>query len=141
MKKITIFLVLIIEFIGIYCYTYSQNKISKNNIIANNNEYTALLDTEITGTNFASIINKVMDQNLNNNVEKDSDGIFLDNGTNSINIEIKFKDTDKVVKAEKIFNYDIRNFIKVYGNYKFKCTKIDYHKKTKYVKYMFFEEV
>ncbi len=40
----------------------------------------------------------------------------------------------------RIFNGGISTFTQYYGNIKFKCTNIDYHKKTGRIKYMLFEQ-
>ena len=66
---------------------------------------------------------------------------YIDNGKNSIRIEIKFLELDKVITMERINNVGIEKFWSNYGALSFKCTKIEYHEKTHRVKYMYFEEV
>lgn len=141
MKKSIIIFVILIAILGMVWYIYSQNKISLNNKIAYNNDYKDLKDKEITGTELATIINKAMDLNVSNNVQKNNRGYFIDNGENSLQIEIKFKDSDDIINSQSIFKNDITRFINIYGNFKFKCTKIEYHDSSKYVKYLYFEEV
>lgn len=141
MKKSVIFFIIIIAILGTVWYINSQSKISLNNKIAYNNDYKELKDKEITGIEFASIINKAMDLNVSNQVQKDSKGFYIDNGENSLLIEIKFKDSDIIINAQSVFKNDITKFINIYGNYKFKCTKIEYHNSSKLVKYLYFEEV
>ena len=51
------------------------------------------------------------------------------------------KDDDSTYKMEMFYKNGIQNFIKYYGNIKFKCTKIEYHQVTKKVKYMLFEQI
>ena len=56
-------------------------------------------------------------------------------------VEIKFKDSDNIFRIEQIYNNGIQKFINLYSNLNFKCTKIEYHKKTNLISYMYFEEV
>ena len=49
-------------------------------------------------------------------------------------------DNDKTYNMIRIFNGGISTFTQYYGNIKFKCTNIDYHKKTGRIKYMLFEQ-
>lgn len=140
MKKIIIFFVTVIAIMGTIWYTYEVSKIDNNKKIALNNNYEKLLNKEITGTELASIINKTAENNINNKVEKDSNGTYINNGTNSINIEIKFKDNDSNIKFEKIYQSGQR-FVELYNNAKFSLKKINYHQKTKQISYLYFEEV
>ena len=86
-------------------------------------------------------IYKIIDKNTKNNVSKNEKGYFEDNDTNSIIVEIKFKDSDNIFRIEQIYNNGIQKFINLYSNLNFKCTKIEYHKKTNLISYMYFEEV
>ena len=125
MNKNIIIFVIIIAIFGMFCYIYSQNKITKNQQIIYKNEYKNLKNEEISGTEFASIINKAIDRNTLNNVPKDNNGLFIDEGENSIIIEVKFVDDENIINVQKIFNNDITKFISIYGKFKFKCTKIE----------------
>ena len=88
-----------------------------------------------------TIINKVINNNEKNNVEINQDKKYINNGTNSINIDIKMKDIDDVYSMETIYNGGIEQFVQHYGNIKFKCTQINYHKKTGKVSYIYFEQI
>ena len=140
MKKYIILMSTIIIIVSAVVYLCYQYKITINDITYNNKDYTILDGKEITGTELATLINKSINKNEENNVEKDSNGVYKDNKTNSINIEIKFKDNDKVIEAEKIEANDISKFIQYYSTTNFKCTNIEYHKDSKYVKCLYFEE-
>lgn len=141
MKKLIIFFVTILAFVGTISYIYAQNKISKNEVTLQNEEYVKLLNNEISGTKLATLMNKTFDKNTANKVEVAKDGSFVDNDTNSILIEIKFLQSDSIFKFEKIYKNKIEEFIRLYSNEKFKCTKLEYHSKTKFVKYLYFEQV
>ena len=65
----------------------------------------------------------------------------LNNNKNSINIEIKMSDNDSIYQMETFYKSGMQNFLNYYGNIKFKCTDIKYHKTTNKVKYMLFEQI
>ena len=141
MKKYVILFIIVIIVVTSIAYLYLNYVSGANNVKASNKEYTNLYNTTITRSTLASNINKIIDKNTKNNVEKDKNGYFLDNGTNSIIGEIKFKDSENTFKIEQIYNNDISKFINLYSNLNFKCTNIKYHSKTNLVSYMYFEEV
>ena len=141
MKKYIILLLIVIFAVTSISYLY-VNYIGNNNEIKENNmTYEKVYNKEIAGTELATIINSTIDKNTRNNVTKDEKGYFIDNNSNSIIIEIKFKESDNIFKIEDISKQGIEQFIKYYARFKFKCTKIEYHNETKFVKYLYFEEV
>ena len=106
-----------------------------------NLQFEKYLNKEVYGTDIATAINKAIDNNTKNEIEKNNKGIYLNNNKNSINIEIKMSDNDSIYQMETIYNNGIQNFINYYGNIKFKCTNLEYHKSTNKVKYLLFEQV
>ena len=141
MKKYIFLILLVIIALTSIGYLYISYTSNQKEVQANNKIYENLYNKEITGTDFATIINKTIDNNEKNQVEKEENGYFIDNEKNSVIIEIKFKDSDEIFRIEAIDKNGIENFIKLYANLKFKCTKIEYHQKTQYVSYMYFEEI
>ncbi len=141
MKKISIFFVIIIAILSSIWYLYNSEKISERNRSEYNSYLENHLNKEISGSDLATLINKSINQNEKNDVLKDGNGIYFDNDTNSISIEIKFKDNDSIIKGELISKNGTERFVELYGNAQFKLTKLEYHKQTKIVKYAYFEEV
>ena len=142
MKKIiicilSIFLI-IICIVGYSVYSKNENTAQ---ISVDNKTYESYFNKEVLGTDIISIINKATDSNKKNDIKIGEDGNYIDNGKNSIRIEIKFLELDKVITMERINNVGIEKFWSNYGALSFKCTKIEYHEKTHRVKYMYFEEV
>ena len=141
MKKIIIFFTLIIAIILVMAYIYSRYKISVEQVRQENLELERYTSKDnITGMELATIINKSVDRNTRNEVEKDSNGKYIDNGKNSINIDIKFLDNDITYNMEKFYNNGIENFIYYYGNIEFKCNQVQYHIFTNKIKYIEFEQ-
>ena len=114
---------------------------------ANNKEYITYKDKTIVGTTLVSLINKTVDNNEKNNIEKDEKNTYIENDKNSVKIYIYFLDLEKEDKyietpytMEQIYNNDTDNFIKLYGTSNFYCSNIDYHEKTGNVKSLTFEQ-
>ena len=142
MKKIIICILSI--FLVVICivgYSVYQKNENTAQIGVDNKTYESYYNKEVLGTDIISIINKATDSNEKNDIKIGEDGNYIDNGKNSIRIEIKFLELDKVITMERINNVGIEKFWSNYGALSFKCTKIEYHEKTHRVKYMYFEEV
>ena len=117
-----------------------MHKAKKGEIQINNSVYSNLYQKELSGNELATIMNKTLDNNEKNNIEKDENGNYINNNNNSINIEIKFKQSDNIFSMETIYKNQISKFIELYGQVKFKCIKLEYHSKTNMIKYLYFEE-
>lgn len=115
----------------------SENKVIKNQ----NREYEKYLNKEILGTEVATLISKVVDQNEKNNVQKDEKGYYIDNNQNSIKIDLKMTTIDNTYPMEEIYNNKITNFVQNFNLIKFKCTSIEYHKETGKISKLIFEEL
>lgn len=142
MKKIIIcILSIFLIVICIVVYGVYQKNENTAQIGVDNKTYESYENKEVLGTDIISIINKATDSNEKNDIKIGEDGNYIDNEKNSIRIEIKFLELDKVITMERINNVGIEKFWSNYGALSFKCTKIEYHEKTHRVKYMYFEEV
>lgn len=141
MKKIAIFLAIIIIIICGISYLYLNYKAEYNTSKKANMEFERYLNEEVYGADLATIINRAIDNNQRNEVERNNKGIYLDNKQNSINMEIKMIDDDSIYQMETIYNGGIQNFINYYSNIKFKCVEMKYHNSTNKVKYMLFVQI
>ena len=142
MKKIIIFILSVfLVVICIVSYSVYQKNENTAQIGVDNRTYESYYNKEVLGTDIISIINKAIDSNEKNDIKMGKDGNYIEDEKNSIRIEIKFKELDKVITMERINNVGIEKFWSNYGSLSFKCTKIEYHEKTHRVKYMYFEEV
>ena len=131
-------IILVVGVYSVYRYRTNVYQIQKQN-----REYEQYYNINVLGTELISIINKTIDLNTKNNITKDDKGYFVDNGENSIkiNVEFKYKNDTKTISMEEIASTGAESFVKVYSTANFKCTKIEYHEKTHNVKNVTFEEV
>ena len=141
MKKIIVFLVLCLIIVISVFVMYSNYKASNNNIKKNNLEFEYYYEKEIQGIDIATIINKAIDNNIKYNVLKDDKGKYIENDETSIKIQIYILDNDKTYDMETIYGGGINNFVSNYSAIKFRCTKIEYHKKTNRVKTIYIEQI
>ena len=142
MKKIIILIIsivlVLVTIIGYNVYVYNNNN---KKTMEKNKIYEQYYNIEVLGIDIASLINKVDDNNSKNNVEKDENGLFINNNNNSISIEVKFQELDEPISSEKIEKQGIAKFVQNFGAMTFKCTKIEHHSLTGLVKYMYFEQI
>lgn len=141
MKKIFVFLAIVIIIVAIVGFKYVAYKADYNAIVKENAEYEQYKDKEIYGIDVATLINKTVDKNTKNKIEKDENGVFIQNDSNSIEIEIYMQDNETTYKMEAFYNAGTEQFVQYYGNIKFKCSKIEYHENTKRIKYILFEQL
>ena len=136
---IVIIFLIILSVSAYMVYNYRKSVVSSQKV---NESYKAYYDTEILGTELISVINKTVDFNEQNGIQKDENGMYIENNNNSIKIYISFKYEDdyQTVEMEKISNNGTDNFRKVYSTASFKCTEISYHDKTENVKALTFTE-
>ena len=141
MKKIIIFFVIILIIVATISYIYLNYRAITNESKVRNVQYESYEGKEIYGTDLATLINKATDENIRNEVQKDDKGLYIDNGANSIRIEILFTDDGMIHTMEEIYNSGTDTFMQYYNQIRLKCTKIDHHTKTGRVSYMYFEQV
>lgn len=132
-------IILIIIFIVLGYIFEAQAK--QNQAITYNKQYETYLEQEIYGAEIATLINKVTEQNEKNNVQKDQKGYYIDNGTNSIKIDLKMITVEETYPMELIYKNNITNFVKNFNVILFKCTNIEYHKQTGKISKLTFEQI
>lgn len=105
-----------------------------------NKEYEQYLEKNIYGTDVATIINKAIDSNNQNNIQQ-QDGKYIENNENSIIVELVMitneeKEKTTTYRMETISKVGINEFIKNFNTATFKITKMEYHKQTGKIKYI-----
>ncbi|MGN1310250.1 MAG: hypothetical protein ACI4VP_00815 [Clostridia bacterium] len=142
MKKLLAVLIILFLIIIFSIYALKINKESSKRALEKyNNEYEFYLNKTIYGADLATIINKVINLNESNKVQKDEKNYYIENEENSIKIEIKMSLTEKTYPMEEIYNKNTAEFVKYFNVIEFKCTSIEYHKETGKISKMFFEQV
>lgn len=122
-KTILLILAILAIIIATISYLYMTNKANYEMAQKQNVQYESYYQQEIYGPDLATLINKAVDDNNKNDVEKTKKGKYIENTTNSINIDIKFTDDNTIHTMEEIYNGGISIFIQYYNQIKFKCTR------------------
>ena len=120
---------------------FITQKTTIRNIKKYNSQYEYYINKSIYGTELVTLINKVVNENEINKVEKDEKGFFIENNENSIKINIKMNTNGKTYQMETFYNNDITKFVENFNLVKFRCNKIEYHKKSGRVRKLYFEEI
>lgn len=142
MKKLLAILLILFLIIIFSLYALKINKeTEKRDLIKYNVEYENYLNKEIFGADLATLINKAVNLNEQNKIEKDEQKHFIENNSDSIKIDIKILLTDKTYPMEEFYNNDTAQFIEFFDQEKFKCVNIEYHKNTGKVSKLIFEQV
>ena len=91
MKKIFIIIAIIVVIIVGLGFWYLSSKTNYSVIQEENKEYEAYKDQNVYGLDVATVINKAVDRNTKNKIEKDDKGYFIQNDKNSIEVEKIYK--------------------------------------------------
>ncbi len=142
MKKQTILiLIAILVIVLVVAFAVAQNANAEKELSRYNEQYNKYLDKEVLGTEVASLINKAMDTNEKNNIDKDEKQYYIQNSTNSIKIYIKLEPEGENFPMERIVNLGMTEFVKNFNLEDFTCTKVNYHKETGKVREIYFEVI
>ena len=139
-KGIILFFIIICCILVSITYIFSNYNNNVQKARKENEYYEYFKTEEILGTDIATLINKIVDVNTQNEIAKNNQGYYIDDKEKSIILEIKFIDNDKTYRAEQIYSNGIEKFIKHYNLISFKCNSIKYHDSSKKVAYMLFEQ-
>lgn len=140
-KNLSIILGIFIIIIVILYLLYNNYTRSIMQAKRTNQEFENYTTNKILGSSFMTLINKAIDKNEQNGIEKDDSNRYLPNDKNSIIIEVKFLESEETYRMESIATLGADKFIKNYSNMTFECTKKEYHSKTKNISYMLFEQI
>ena len=141
MKKILIGILIVLLIIGAAIGYSINNKMKNKDIDSYNNSYEDYLNMDIRGATLLSLMNRAIDQNEKNSIEKNVDGEYIENDVDSLKVYIKFIDRDTIFTFEKINSLGMDLFAQNFSANLFRCYKIDYHESTNQVSRMYFEEV
>lgn len=133
-------LTVVIIIIVIVLSKYFELKSIENEISSFNGKYEMYLDKEIYGNDITTAINKAVNDNENAMIKKDENGLYIQNDEDSIKIEIKTIDIDKIFSMETLYNGGMEQFVNMYKYILFKCIEVKYNSH-KRISYMLFEQI
>ena len=129
MKKIIIWIFLItIVIISVFFNWYKKNLKILEDVRSFNSQFDVSLNDEVNGVDLTTVINKAMENNNQYKIEKNSKGVFKDDGKNSIKIMIKPTKDGNMFPMEAFEMVGMSDFTKNFGSAIFKVTNIEHHK-------------
>ena len=140
-KNLLLIIALFLIIICIVSIMVINKRSEMQELTKENKIYENYLNKETIGTDIASLISMVVNENEKNNIPKDEHGYYIENEENSIKIDLKMTTIDKTFPMEDIYNNKIVNFVQHFRSIKFKCIDLQYHKKTGKVAKLVFEEL
>ena len=142
-KTLFIIITIIVLVIIVVCMYFASTNKKLQLIKKTNQEYEVYLNKELIGTDITTIINKAIDSNEKNQIPKDKDGMYIENDTNSVKIELIMlaQEGPKSFQMEAVQKVGITRFVKNFNLINFRCSNIEYHEKTKYIKKIVFEQL
>lgn len=93
-----------------------------------NSQFEDFINKEINGVDLTTIVNKALENNNKNEIEKDSKGVFKDDQKSSLKIMIKPAENGNVYPMEAFEKVGLKDFTRNFGNAIFKSTSVKYHK-------------
>lgn len=148
----TLIVILLIFAVIIILVTMQLNQFKKNSqeVRDFNNEYEKYKNKDLYGIDVVTVINKAVDNNTKNNIEKDEKGIYIENEANSIKVELSLiasadeKTGEKKLvthQMERIIEVGLDGFIKNFNLTIFRVKEINYHEKTGRISKIIFEQM
>ena len=118
-NTIIIFTVIFIIIISSISGIYLEIKADRRQVAKYNLEYETYLEKTVFGTDIVTIMNKAINQNEINQIQKDEKGYYIENDENSIKIYLKMITIDKTYPMEVFYNNDMTTFIKNFKTFIF----------------------
>ena len=119
-------LILAILFIIIISSVYGiciEIKADKRQIAKYNLEYEEYLNKTLLGTDIVTVMNKAINENEKNKIQKDEKGYYIENNENSIKIYLKMITINKTYPMEEFYNNDMTAFVKNFNLIEFKSSR------------------
>ena len=123
---LSIFLIIIISIYMNYRQVVSKELQSRKF----NSDYEFFNKESILGTDVTTMINKAIDNNEKHNIQKDDDGVYIADDKYSVKINVYMIINDTTYPMEALVKTGLSDFTRYFGEVKFKCTDVKYHKST-----------
>lgn len=135
MKKVLISILIIFILIIIVVTLNISNNVTKMNAISNfNKEFEKFKEKTLYGADVLTIINKAIENNKENNIQRDDEGNFIEDDNYSIKVDLVLLSKDKeeniketVHPMEKLEKVGLDGFISSFSITKFEFKDIKYN--------------
>ena len=132
MKKIlALILLIVLVVVGIFAINYKNLQKKKEEVRNFNLIYENYNKDNLNGLDITTLINKAISNNEKYMVPKDEEGLYILDDENSIEIYVTMIINETTYKMERINTLGMNSFVAYFGQVRFKCTDIQYHKKNR----------
>ena len=140
-KNLIIMLILFVIILGAATIWIVDLQQTEKQVLQFNKTFEDYKDKISLGSEVATLINKAIDNNEKNQINKNDKGIYQDDGKYSVQVFIRLEKDGDLFSMERINALKITEFVKNFSLQDFKCTGIEYHKETKRVSKIYFEAI
>lgn len=126
-----VILIILIVGVAIAGFNYKNLQMKKQEIAKFNLTYEEYNKENLNGLDITTLINKATSHNEKNKILKDEEGLYKLDEENSIEIYVKMIINDTTYRMERINNLGMGSFIEYFGEVRFKCIDVQYHKNGK----------
>lgn len=138
MKKIIILIIIAVTIvISMVFVNYTEYKTKQNEVNKINKEFTIYENNIMQISSVITIMNKAIQLNTENNIQKDENNFFIENEQNSIKVFLEIKSRGSIIPMEDLILGKKSSMEKVsfaFSDMLFQIDKIEYHEKTGQVK-------
>ena len=140
-KNLIIMLILFVIILGAATIWIVDLQQTEKQVLQFNKTFEDYKDKISLGSEVATLINKAIDNNEKEQINKNDKGIYQDDGKYSVQVFIRLEKDGDLFSMERINALKITEFVKNFSLQDFKCTGIEYHKETKRVSKIYFEAI
>ncbi len=135
MKKIVIFIIVaVICIMAVIVVKIQDNLALQTELSTYNEQFETYLNKTMYGADVLTIINKAIDLNTTNDIQKDDDGFYIEDDNLSLKVELILLSTNDngevqelTYQMETLEKAGLDKFISSFGLVSFECTNIEYN--------------
>ncbi len=137
MKKVIFSVLLILILIlAVVIVGIGNNRAKEKEIVSFNSQFENYNRKNLYGADILTIINKAIDNNTIYEIQKDSNGFYIEDNEKSVKVELILLSTndkgeieERTYQMESLEKAGLTGFISNFGLTPFECTSIEYNKK------------
>lgn len=95
-----------------------------------NDSFEQYIGKQIYGTEVTTVISKAIKNNENYGIQKDENGLYINDDNYCIKIELNMITVEKTYQMEQLYKAGLTEFVKNFNVITFECTNIEYHNQT-----------
>ncbi len=140
-KNFAIIIIIFIVIMSMLTIILKAKEDDKKSLKTINLGYEQYLNKQVYGTDVTSIMYKAIDNNEKHKIQKDENGMYINDGKYCIKVELNMITIEKTYQMEQMYKAGITEFVKNFNVIEFECTSIEYHKETGRVSKIVFTQV